>query len=184
MRGLPTNGSDNDTRYLVDITGYPVFEPIPLDFEKESPVYENSFLEYKFVWESPDCVVRYHRKGESRPIAPGEVIVDGWRRVCVIDLSPKGISFFDEPMHKVYGQPDLMITPFHHSLRLVTFLPSDSGKDLRSLCVKDKLWLVANDRHNLEPRELASGQDVVDKIGELFPILREDAGIAVKYLKL
>ena len=51
-------------KFLVDVgIGYPTFDPIPLDFVKESPVYKQSFLEYKFAW-LEGMLVRFHRREE------------------------------------------------------------------------------------------------------------------------
>ena len=179
---LVTNVETHGDKYLVDVSGYPVFELISLDFEKESCVYNNSFLEYKFGWESEKCLVRYHRRGESRPMAPGEVITDGWRRVCIVDPTPRDLSFFDEPMRKAFADSELArkITPFHSTLRLVSF----HGPDMKAVCMKDKTLLVENDAHVLVPQKLATGQEVVEKIAELFPNLREAAEKGVKLLKL
>lgn len=175
---LVTNVHTRGDRFLVDVgMGYPSFEPIPLDFERESRIYRQSFLEYKFVWEDGQCA-RYHRQGETRPIMPGEVSTDGWRRVCVIDPSPKDLSFFTESMHKVYSQPDLMYSPFHHSLRLVSF------QHTRAVCVRDKCLLTENDAHTMEERILTTREDMVEKISELFPVLHDATEAAVANLKL
>ena len=52
------------SKHLVDVNGYPSFEAIPLDFEHESPIYYHEFLEYN---------------------------VDGWRRLCEVDLTPRDL---------------------------------------------------------------------------------------------
>ena len=166
-------------RYLVDMgVGYPTFEPVSLKFEKESQIYKQSFLEYKFVWEEGLCI-RCHRRGEKRPLLPGEVIIDGWRKVCFIDPSPKDLSFFDEPMHKVYGEPDLMYSPFHHSLRLVSF----RCPHMKAVCIKDKHLLEEDDTHTMEDHTLTR-KEIIEKVGELLPVLHDYTEAAVNNLNL
>ena len=46
---IVNNLTASGSLHLVDMSGYPTFEAIPLNFVKESPVYHHSFLRYKFV---------------------------------------------------------------------------------------------------------------------------------------
>ena len=68
--------------FIVDCgTGFPTFRAISLDFEKESPVYKDSFLEYKFI-RHEGKVLRMHRDGNQS--SRGHLfglefnIIDGW----------------------------------------------------------------------------------------------------------
>ena len=69
--GLTEKGS----RHLVDPTAYPTFAAIPLDFVEESPVYEHSYLQYKFV-KKADMVYRLHPSSASSSAksSPGVVL--------------------------------------------------------------------------------------------------------------
>ena len=91
------------SKHLVDACGYPTFEPIPLDFEKESPVYRQGFLEFKFVIEG-NTVSRFHRRGDlfnsSDDALPG-----GWRIFAKMNLTPQELSAFQQPMKDVYTKP-------------------------------------------------------------------------------
>ncbi|XP_028406144.1 uncharacterized protein LOC114528668 [Dendronephthya gigantea] len=70
--------------HLVDCgLGLPSFEAIPLNFNKESPIYQNSYLEYKFI-KHDGKILRMHGKGDlmARNDPPKEVdfIQGKWRR--------------------------------------------------------------------------------------------------------
>ncbi|XP_028406148.1 uncharacterized protein LOC114528671 [Dendronephthya gigantea] len=70
--------------HLVDCSlGLPAFEAIPLNFNKESPVYQNSFLEYKFI-KHDGKILRMHGKGDlmvrNDPPKELDFIQGKWRR--------------------------------------------------------------------------------------------------------
>lgn len=47
-------------KYLIEVgVGSPTFRPIPINFENESPVYEDSFVKYKYAWKD-GLLWRYH----------------------------------------------------------------------------------------------------------------------------
>ena len=151
------------SKHLVDaLSGYPTFEAIPLDFEKESPVYCHSFLEYKFVREG-NTILRFHRKGEYRPTIPDrEHIVDGWRRVCEIDMMPRDLSCFDQSMTDVYTKPGVN-SPFLVSFRAVVY------RKLKLVAIKDTTLMLENDSHELEVTKLSSREEVVRTTSKYFP---------------
>ena len=43
---------------------FPSFEPIPLDFEDESPIYTHSFLQFKYV-RKDGRLLRYHTRSSD-----------------------------------------------------------------------------------------------------------------------
>jgi len=149
-------------KHLVDVgVGYPTFEAIPLDFEHESPVYMQSFLEYKLVREG-NVIVRWHGRGESRPGVP---VVNGWRKVCIIDPTPRNLEFFDEPMTSVYTSPDPDLTPFHTSLRAIIF------KDKRAICIKNTSFIVEDENHKLQETKMDHQDAPLEIIAQYFPQL-------------
>ncbi len=151
------------SKHLVDtLSGYPTFEAIPLDFDKESPIYNHSFLEYKFVREG-NTILRFHRKGENRPTRPGrEYIVDGWRRVCEIDLVPRDLSYFDQPMSDVYTKPGVN-SPFLVSFRAVVY------RELRLVAIKDTTLMLENEKHEVEVTKLSSRDEMISTTSKYFP---------------
>ena len=148
-------------KHLVDVgVGYPTFEAIPLDFEHESPVYLHSFLWYKFVREG-DTIARWHGKGESTPEYP---LVNGWRKVCIIDPTPRNLEFFAEPMHTVYTTPDP--SPFHTSLRAIIFT------NKKAMCIKDMSFLVEDDNHELQETKMVHRDRLLETTAQYFPQLQ------------
>ena len=155
------NLTKSGDKYLVDVgVGYPTFEAIPLDFEHESPVYLHSFLWYKFVREG-DTIVRWHGKGDSRPDCP---LVNGWRKVCIIDPTPRNLEFFAQPMHTVYTTPGT--SPFHTSLRAIIFT------NKKAMCIKDMSFLVEDDNHELQETKLVHRDRLLETTAQYFPQLQ------------
>lgn len=156
------------SRYLVDVgNGYPFFEAIPIDFEKESKVYKHSFLEYKFVnEEGTGKILRFHRRGEEHE--PSKTI-DGWRVICIIDPTPRELPFFDDSMSLIFSSPDHLL--FHASLRVVVF-PKGEAVVLRD----GQLYTEDSNTHELVLRsEMSSHFEILEKIKEVFPLLYDDA---------
>ena len=76
--------------------GLPSFRAISLNFEKESPVYVHSFLEYKFI-KHDGKVLRMHGDGDlmvrNNPPEDGlDFIVGKWRRFCEFTVEPFEIT--------------------------------------------------------------------------------------------
>ena len=66
--------------HLVDVGyGDPTFTPIPLDFAKESPVFQESYLTYKYVRQPNGKIMRLHAPLDGEEIATGyKKWFDGW----------------------------------------------------------------------------------------------------------
>ena len=159
-------------RYLVDVgIGYPTFEAVPLDFVKESRIYNQSFLEYKFVWEG-NMLARWHRRGDMRALKEGEVVIDGWRRFCIIDPTPRDQQYFEKPMNLVYSEA----TIFHRSLRAILF------PGLKAVSFRDMSLLVENDSHVLVKAKFEFVSEFLEKVKEIFPSLYDDSICAVRNL--
>ena len=157
-------------RYLVDVgNGYPTFEAIPLDFAKESKIYQHSFLEYKFSKdENSDKILRWHGKE-----FPTDTEVSNWRIWCVIDPTPRDLSFFDDWMSRIYTTPELLI--FHSSLRIISFPKG------RALILRDGLVYVEDsETHKLVLKnKLSSHLEIIEAVKELFPLLHENVSKVV-----
>lgn len=165
-----------EDKYLVDVgIWFPTFEAVPLDFVTESPVYDQSFLEYKFVWEGK-MLARWHRRGDMRALNQGELTVDGWRRFCVIDPTPKDQEFFEKPMNLIYSDINGTITPFHHRLRAI-FYPG-----LKAISFQDMSLLVENDSHTLVKTKFESVSEFMEKVKEFLPSLYDNGFCAVRNL--
>lgn len=166
-------------KYIVDVGfGVPNFEPIPVDFECESPVYAHSYSRVKYVREDSK-LIRCHKKTFIH-FPDG---ADSWRPICISDerLQPRQSSYFDEIMEKVYTDIDGAITPFCNSLRAITF--RGDGANLKCLALKDSSLLLENESHDLEEVKLGSVEEILEKVDLHFPLLSDAARKAVKNVK-
>ena len=161
--------------YIVDVgQGTPNFKPIPLNFEEESPLYSQSFSQYKFVRERDGRLVRYIKMN----IVPTTVECE-WKEYYVVkDLQPKELSYFDEVMEEIYTERDAAITPFCTSLRAVGYR-REGPDDLRCVALKDSTFLLENEEHCLESTTLNSVEEVFEKVDTYFPTLSAEVRLAV-----
>lgn len=162
-------------KYIVDIgLGIPNFEPVPIDFEDESPVYCLSVIQFKYV-RKDGTLTRWHKNNS----APGADEFD-WRPVCATDeqLIPREHSYFDEYMEKVYTDLDCVLSPFCKSLRAVSF--HREGADPKCVALKDSTLLMERESHYFERMKMKSDEEILEKVDLYFPLLSKDARIAVK----
>ena len=163
-------------KYLIDVgNGYPTFEAIPINFEKESKVYQHSFLEYKFAKEEKEkgdslMIIRLHKKGDFRPGSDAATTNTSWRVACIIDPIPHDLSFFDCSMSFIYSSPDHLV--FHTSLRIILF--PNGGQ---ALVLRDKLlYEEDSSTHELVvKKEFDNFSDIIEEIKMLFPLLYDAA---------
>ena len=156
IRDLTAPGS----LHWVDFSSYPTFEAVPLDFKTKSSLYHHSFLKYYYVREG-NTIVRYH---QSDGAAAGDCMYSGYRRVCVVDLKPRDISFFDESMHNVYTSPGTL-SPFLVSLRAVQFV----GPDLKMVAIKGTTLICEQRDSTLKSTELRSLAELLEAAQTYFP---------------
>ena len=164
-------------KQLVDVgLGVPTLTSIPLDFENESPIYKQLFVEYKFVYEG-EKLVRYHKKKSAMllpPMKEGEEEKE-WREYVNIDLFPRELGFFDETMNKAYGDPNSMITRFHSCLRVVV-LGEDS---VAKFIIKDTSLLLENE---LLEEKLESVEKLLENVKQNIPVLGSETEKALENL--
>ncbi|KAI8504001.1 hypothetical protein Bbelb_180690 [Branchiostoma belcheri] len=152
------NVAEKGDVYLVEVgCGFPTFQAIPLDFQELSPVYQHSFLEYRFV-KKGELIERQHRRGDTRPLGPGQQ-AGTWREFYAFTLEPRDLDFFREPMNTVYTVPGR----FLQSLRVITF-----QKD-RLRAIKDWSLLEEQDDHTLRETQIHSMHEMMAIIKELAP---------------
>lgn len=160
-------------RFLVDAgIGYPIFDPIPLDFEKESCTYTRSFIEYKYIWEDGKLNFYLKKKG------PNLLLWNVLRKVCEIDLTPRELSFFDSHFDAVYT--DVERTPFHVSIRAIMY----KEQGMKAVCVKDSSLLLEDDNHCMVETKIDSADEMLKIIKQNYPSLKEDALKAIEHLAM
>ena len=160
-------------QYLVDVgLASPNFEPIPLDFGEESPVYSQSYLVFKYI-RRDGKLIRCHKGKRALLTREKE-----WREFVVIDekLTPREKLFLDKKMEDVYTDRDRSVSPFCKLLRVVAFRP-----DLKCVAMAGASLLLENDSHCLEEVKLHSVKEVLETVDKYFPILSEEAREAVKH---
>ncbi|KAH9502778.1 hypothetical protein Btru_069763 [Bulinus truncatus] len=153
--------------------GFPTFRVINLDFDKESPIYIDSFIEYKYI-KHEGLIMRMHRKGE---LVKGSVntpdgvnfFLDGWRRFYFADPEryTNDIEEFFAPFDKVFQNPSA--SPFHMSFRVVGF-PSRKAV----MVVNDKT-LIENDQGELVATVIEGGDEgIIQTVQKHFPAIPEE----------
>lgn len=138
--------------HLVDAgCGHPTFQAISLDFETESPMFQESFLRYKFV--KHGCKIRRLHDPASNPLIPGNMCSeaksdDYFELFYEFEIKPTAdIDDVKPYMDIVYTDPDY--TPFHKSLRAMKYK-------------NDRLILICNSKLALETE---NGEITVTTIG-------------------
>ena len=168
MRDLTEKGS----LHYVDPTAYPTYAAIPLDFTEESPVYNHSYLQYKFVKQANGNVLRMHRTStcsstKSSPgLVPERLSGDQWFQVSEIDLTPRELSYFEQSIHTVFTVPGKN-SSFLLRLRAVVFT------NLKLVAFKDKTLLLETEDHTLEEITMASREEMIETMAKYFPQFTE-----------
>jgi arylamine N-acetyltransferase len=167
-------------KYLVDVgLGLPNFEPIPIDFEDESPVYAESHSVDKYVCKD-GTLTRYQKRKRYALVAKGDA---EWRSIFITDdrLQPRQYSYFDESMEKVYTDSDAVASPFPKTLRIIIY--HREGANMKCVALKDSSLLLENESHDLEEVKLKSVEEILEKVDLYFPLLSDAARKAVRNVK-
>ncbi|CAL1536813.1 unnamed protein product [Lymnaea stagnalis] len=160
--------------FIVEVGfGFPTFRAVSLDFEKESPVYIDSFIEYKYI-KYEGNILRMHRKGElvkGSTNTPDGVnfFLDGWRRFYFAD--PKrftsNIEEFYEPFDQVFKNPSA--SPFHMSFRVIGF----PGR--KAIMVINEKTLIENDQGELISSNIEGGDEgIIQTVKKYFPVIPKE----------
>ena len=102
VKDLTKEGS----RHLIDFgNAYPSWRVFPLDFQKSSPEYHDSFLRYRFVLED-GVLIRQHRVETDPEWGPHfkDHTKDGWYNFFYIHVNNAvDVSYFHEAMETIYS---------------------------------------------------------------------------------
>lgn len=76
-------------RHLVDVgTGFPFFNAVSLDFKDETPVFSNSFIQYKYRYKD-GMLIQYLKKNAESLLPPKLDEETEWRQFVISDLTPR-----------------------------------------------------------------------------------------------
>lgn len=172
MRGFPDNHiatavfdlTEKGSMHFVDPNAYPNFTVIPLDFEEESPVYEHSYLQFKFV-KKGNVLLRLHRS-TSHVTVLEDLSADQWFQVCEINLTPQELPYFEPSMNTVFTVPGKN-SPFLVQFRAAVFT------GLKLVAFKDKIMLLEREDHTLEEMKMVSREEMIGKVLKYFPQFTE-----------
>ena len=156
--------------HLVDCgLGQPSFQVISLNFDQESPIYRDSFLEYKFIRHG-ECIFRMHRKGDvvdhSNKQAHLDFYVGDWRRYYSFNASEtyKCSSLTGNSFFPVDAAIRNTVVP-----RVVRF---PGGKAV--LIIGNKLFLERSHDQTLEKITMGSFNEILKAYRKYFPTVDEN----------
>ncbi|XP_022099540.1 uncharacterized protein LOC110984053 [Acanthaster planci] len=158
--------------HLVDVgIGYPTFLPIPLDFDKESPVYTSGFLTHKFVKGDNGSIQWMLRAGRHYKESESGATEGEWFTFMVSDLVFHDIEFFADSMeniHTVESGPEAL-SPFLRTLRVVDF------RNGRLIAIKDTIILEEDGSGKINKKCATRPQELLEAIHDHFPQLPTEA---------
>ncbi|XP_076436106.1 uncharacterized protein LOC143275718 [Babylonia areolata] len=152
--------------------GFPTFRAVSLDFDEESPVYVDSFLEYKYILHEGKFL-RMHGKGDTvkrndPPVRGLDFIVGKCRRFYYFSLKPSDtLSDFDSAFDDIFTVPQL--TMFHRSPRAMAF-PRQ-----RAVILVNNQLKMEKEGGEIDTVVLESDDAIVDSYRRYFPSLQEAA---------
>ena len=160
----------SEDRFLVEVgCGFPTFRAVDLGFETESPVFVDSFLEYKYV-KHDGKILRFHRKG-CTVIRSGikypetDFYLGEWRRFYTADTqSTTDLSQFDSCFDCVWKNGSA--SPFHTTFRIISF------PEKQAVMIVNHKTLIEDKEGELVAAEIVGGDDGVKKaVNQLFPVI-------------
>jgi hypothetical protein len=155
--------------YLADCgTGFPIFRVVSLDFDKESPVFNDGFLEYKYVKHEGN-ILRMHGKGDmikpnNPPIEGLDFFMGRWRRFYFLPAVQKPTEVISEEHYK----STIYLTPFTSSPRALWF------PNKRAVVIANNKLIVENKAGELVPTLLKSDEEILKAYQDHFPQLKQD----------
>nr|XP_054769439.1 uncharacterized protein LOC129277264 [Lytechinus pictus] len=161
VRHLTAEGSS----HMVDVgSSSPLFRAISFDFEGEtSPVYQDSFLRYRFVRQGDSVVQDHATSSDPHMAAEFDGTTSEWFTYLTIHYKRYvGIDFFKDTTRAFYTvvNPDV---PFLTSLRCLAF------PDNRFICIKDTTLLKENEDGRVEKSYFRSRDEILSAFRLYFP---------------
>ncbi|XP_072016241.1 arylamine N-acetyltransferase 1-like [Amphiura filiformis] len=160
-------------KYHVDIgSGDPLFKAIPLDFERESPVYKCGFQVYKFTKEGEEwCWWQKVSKSYSTlPLRQQDMVIDGWKKYMTFTLEPRVVEYFKNHMikHFVTQNPPMSGATMLKLMRAVAY------PNHRLLAILATSLLRENDEGEIEKTKITSKEELAGLYTKYFPKIPAD----------
>lgn len=145
--------------FLIDCgCGYPTFQAVPLDFENESPVYQDSFIKYKYV-RGDGMILRMQNS------TPDTSTTEKIQRLFYSFVPQPNL--LEETIHSEYASriPELPLTQKPRAM----YFPR--GK---AVIIMGNRLMIEKEEGRLETTVLDSNEEVVRAYGIHFPQLEEE----------
>ncbi|XP_071508757.1 uncharacterized protein [Diadema antillarum] len=164
------NLSGEGSRHLADVGtgGWPTFQLIPLDFEKESPEYHESFSRYKFVRRG-DLILRQHNAENDSAGADffKKTLRDGWYTYAEIHHEmPVDVSHFDDVMSMMY-------TTISEDSTLLRRIWCMAFPSRRLLSIRNTTLLMENEEGKVQKTYFRSREEMITTFSRFFPQFAE-----------
>jgi hypothetical protein len=155
--------------HLVDCgLGQPTFKAISLNFYEESPIFQESFLEYKYI-KHDGKILRMHGDGDlmkhnDPPIEGFDLILGKWRRFYEFSLED-----FESKTLEIFGNYfDVRCAPKNLSPRAARY---PDGKAV--IIMGNNLFVEQEDR-KLKRTKLRSDDEIMRAYQHYFPTIDEN----------
>ena len=154
--------------------GHPTFKVISLNFNEESPIFQDSFLEYKYI-KHDGKIFRMHGKGDlvkrnDPPIEGVDFIIGKWRRSYEFSLE----DFERKTLKRFRDYFDVRCAPKNFPPRAAIY---PKGKAV--IIMGNKLFIEKEDK-TLKKTKLGSDDEIMKAYQDYFPTIDENL-VALAY---
>ena len=155
--------------HLVDCgLGQPTFKAISLNFNEESPIFQESFLEYKYI-KHDDKLFRMNGKGDQvkrndPPVEGVDFIIGKWRRFYEFSLQ----DFERETLKRLGDYFDVRCAPKNFPPRAAIY---PEGK---AVTIFGNNLLIEEEDKTLKKTKLRSDDEIMKAYQDYFPTIDQN----------
>ncbi|XP_028397759.1 uncharacterized protein LOC114521490 [Dendronephthya gigantea] len=167
-------GLENQTDiHLIDCgTGFPTFRAISINFSKESPIFRDSFLEYKYIRLNNGLILRMHGEGDrfrtNNPPKEGlDFFIGHWRRFYSFDPSQNPHDP-QQPGEDAYRTVVAGLSPFTSSPRAIWFPRK------HAVAITNNKLMIENEDGKLLTTVLENDEEILKAYKVHFPQLKQE----------
>ncbi|XP_041471299.1 uncharacterized protein LOC121420707 [Lytechinus variegatus] len=159
--------------HLVEVgASDPTFYPIPLNFGEDSPVYQDSFLVYRFKLIGQKYLQRYHviRQGDlDMALLDDHAHSSNWRLISEMDIDTDcDLEHFKEPMSYVFNAlPRPKLKMFEEGMFAMIY------KEGNMVYIKDNHCYVEKG-DSIERRVMDTMEQVLEAYGQFMPMIPQE----------